>query len=107
LGLAIPSGALVATGAWSVNRLLVVGALTRYRPEGRMIHQLAPAMPFSCGQSLVRVWKGSVRIRNFCSRVRWMLGGFHSRRLSIQSTKILDVESNVSYVVWGQGEPSS
>ena len=33
-----------------------------------------------------------------------MLGRFHSRRLSIQSTKILDAESNVSYLVSGQGE---
>jgi hypothetical protein len=28
----------VATGAWDVNQLLVVGALTRYRSEGRAIH---------------------------------------------------------------------
>jgi hypothetical protein len=33
----------VATGAWNVNRLLVVGALTRYRSEGRAIHPSAPS----------------------------------------------------------------
>ena len=33
-----------------------------------------------------------------------MLGRFHSRRLSIQSTKILDAENNVFYLISGQGK---